>query len=145
MQDWFLADWGDPALDRGHLKHREIAGMQVVGLHIDGGEQKTSNFMEHGTLAVKIRQEDYRSFLLTLYAWSALRQTPAIAIHPRMRCFRAVAPAREPICLVGGGQLRPAADAGASLAVVLRRVRRGCLPPSRLRQSIGFVRVNGLS
>ena len=29
---------------------------------------RTSNFMEHGTLAVKIRQDDYRSYLLTLYA-----------------------------------------------------------------------------
>lgn len=67
MQDWFLADWGDGALDLGHLKHRSIAGMQMVGLHIDGVEQRTSNFMEHGTLAVKIRQDDYRSFLLTLY------------------------------------------------------------------------------
>jgi hypothetical protein len=67
MQDWFLADWGDAALDLGHLKHRTVAGMELVGLHIDGVEQRTSNFMEHGTLAVKIRQEDYRSYLLTLY------------------------------------------------------------------------------
>ena len=67
MQDWFLADWGDPTLDLGHLKHRTVAGMELVGLHIDGVEQRTSNFMEHGTLAVKIRQDDYRSFLLTLY------------------------------------------------------------------------------
>lgn len=88
MQDWFLADWGDPALDRGHLLHREIAGMQQVGLHIDGGEQKTSNFMEHGTLAVKIRQDDYRSFLLTLYglvcfaADSGNRYSPEDALLP---------------------------------------------------------------
>lgn len=68
MQDWFLADWGDAALDLGHLKHRSIAGMELIGLHMDGVEQRTSNFMEHGTLAVKIRQDDYRSFLLTLYA-----------------------------------------------------------------------------
>ena len=91
MQDWFLADWGDAALDRGHLKHREIAGMQVVGLHIDGGEQKTSNFMEHGTLAVKIRQDDYRSFLLTLYglvcfaADSGNRYAPEDALLPSGR------------------------------------------------------------
>jgi hypothetical protein len=68
MQDWFLADWGDEALDAGHLRHRVLAGMQMMGLHIDGVEQRTSNFMAHGTLAVKIRQEDYRSYLLTLYA-----------------------------------------------------------------------------
>lgn len=67
MQDWFLSDWGDPTLDLGHLKHRSIAGMELIGLHMDGVEQRTSNFMEHGTLAVKIRQDDYRSFLLTLY------------------------------------------------------------------------------
>ena len=36
MQDWFLADWGDAVLDLGHLKHREIAGMQIMGLHTDG-------------------------------------------------------------------------------------------------------------
>lgn len=88
MQDWFLADWGDPALDLGHLKHRKIAGMQLVGLHIDGVEQRTSNFMEHGTLAVKIRQEDYRSFLLTLYglvcyaADSGNRYSPEDALLP---------------------------------------------------------------
>ncbi len=88
MQDWFLADWGDRALDLGHLKHRSLAGMEVVGLHIDGGEQKTSNFMEHGTLAVKIRQDDYRSFLLTLYglvcfaADSGNRYSPEDALLP---------------------------------------------------------------
>ena len=88
MQDWFLADWGDSALDLGHLKHRSMAGMQQVGLHIDGGAQRTSNFMEHGTLAVKIRQEDYRSFLLTLYglvcfaADSGNRYSPEDALIP---------------------------------------------------------------
>ncbi|MBB5330303.1 hypothetical protein [Tunturiibacter gelidoferens] len=68
MQDWFLADWGDPALDIGHLRHRELAGMQIVGLHTDGAVARTSNFMDHGSLSVKIRQEDYRPFLLNLYA-----------------------------------------------------------------------------
>jgi hypothetical protein len=68
MQDWFLADWGDAALDVGHLKHRELAGMQILGLHTDGAEARTSNFMDHGSLSVKIRQEDYRPFLLNLYA-----------------------------------------------------------------------------
>lgn len=68
MQDWFLADWGDPALDLGHLKHREVAGMQIMGLHTDGVVARTSNFMDHGSLAVKIRQADYRPFLLNLYA-----------------------------------------------------------------------------
>jgi hypothetical protein len=68
MMDWFLADWGVPALDLGHLKHREIAGEQICGLHTDGDAQRTSNFMEHGTLAVRIRQADYRPFLLTLYS-----------------------------------------------------------------------------
>jgi hypothetical protein len=29
---------------------------------------RTSNFMDHGSLAVKIRQQDYRPFLLNLYA-----------------------------------------------------------------------------
>lgn len=68
MQDWFLADWGDAGLDLGHLKHREIAGMQIMGLHTDGAVARTSNFMDHGSLAVKIRQQDYRPFLLNLYA-----------------------------------------------------------------------------
>ncbi len=68
MQDWFLADWGDEALDLGHLKHREIAGLQIMGLHTDGAVARTSNFMDHGSLAVKIRQRDYRPFLLNLYA-----------------------------------------------------------------------------
>jgi hypothetical protein len=68
MMDWFTADWGDPSLDLGHLKHREMAGEQIAGLHTDGDSYRTSNFMEHGTLAVKIRQADYRPFLLTLYS-----------------------------------------------------------------------------
>ena len=68
MQDWFLAGWGDDALDLGHLHHREIAGMQIMGLATDGAEARISNFMEHGTLAFKIRQDDYRPFLLELYA-----------------------------------------------------------------------------
>lgn len=68
MQDWFLSDFGVPAFDQGHLHHRELAGQQLCGLHTDGDAPRTSNFMEHGTLAVRIRQEDYRPFLLTLYA-----------------------------------------------------------------------------
>ncbi len=68
MMDWFLADWGVPALDLGHLKHRALAGEQICGLNTDGDVPRTSNFMSHGTLSVKIRQEDYRPFLLTLYA-----------------------------------------------------------------------------
>lgn len=68
MMDWFTADWGDQALDVGHLKHRELAGQQICGLHTDGDWARTSNFMAHGTLAVRIRQDDYRPFLLTLYA-----------------------------------------------------------------------------
>ena len=68
MMDWFLADWGVPALDEGHLKHRALAGQQICGLHTDGDAPRTSNFMEHGTLAAKIRRDDYRSYLLTLYA-----------------------------------------------------------------------------
>ncbi len=68
MMDWFTADWGDPALDLGHLKHRLLAGEQIIGLHTDGASTRTSNFMAHGTLSVRIRQEDYRPFLLTLYA-----------------------------------------------------------------------------
>ena len=68
MMDWFTADWGDASLDLGHLKHREIAGQQIMGLHTDGDVARTSNFMAHGTLSVRIRQEDYRPFLLTLYS-----------------------------------------------------------------------------
>ena len=68
MMDWFLADWGVPALDLGHLKHRELAGEQMCGLSTNEYVPRNSNFMEHGSLAVKIRQEDYRPFLLTLYA-----------------------------------------------------------------------------
>lgn len=68
MMDWFTSDWGDEALDLGHLRHRELAGMQTMGLSTDGAVQRTSNFMAHGTLSVRIRQEDYRPFLLNLYA-----------------------------------------------------------------------------
>lgn len=34
----------------------------------DSGTLLTSNFMEHGTLAARIRWSDYRPFLLTLYS-----------------------------------------------------------------------------
>jgi hypothetical protein len=68
MMDFFTSDWGVPAYDLGYLKHRLIAGEQICGLNTDGGVERTSNFMSHGTLAVRIRQEDYRPFLLTLYA-----------------------------------------------------------------------------
>ena len=74
MEDWFLADWGDPALDLGHLRHRELAGMQLVGMETNDQEMRTSNFMAHGTLAVKIRQDDYRPFLLTLYGLGCFAQ-----------------------------------------------------------------------
>jgi hypothetical protein len=68
MEDWFLADWGDVALDQGHLRHRTLAGMQSLGLGTSGMPFMTSNFMAHGTLSVLIRQQDYRPFLLALYA-----------------------------------------------------------------------------
>ncbi|HLI35075.1 MAG TPA: hypothetical protein VKW70_08520 [Terriglobia bacterium] len=67
MMDWWTSDWGDPALDEGHFKHRLIAGEQMMGMNTDGHYPRTSNFMSHGTLAGRIRQEDYRPFLLTLY------------------------------------------------------------------------------
>lgn len=68
MMDWFTADWGDSALDLGHIKHREIAGLQLMGMGTDGESYRVSNFMEHGTLSVRLRQDDYRPFLLTLYS-----------------------------------------------------------------------------
>ncbi len=68
MMDWFTADWGDRPLDLGHLKHREIGGLQIMGMGTDGESYRVSNFMEHGTLSVRIRQDDYRPFLLLLYA-----------------------------------------------------------------------------
>ena len=67
MMDWFTSDWGDPELDLGHFKHREIAGEQILRMNTDGDYPRTSNFMEHGTLAGLIRQEDYRPFLVALY------------------------------------------------------------------------------
>ncbi|HLW83402.1 MAG TPA: hypothetical protein VKS20_15290 [Candidatus Acidoferrales bacterium] len=67
MMDWWTADWGDSGLDVGHFRHRTLAGEQLLGMNTDGHYPRTSNFMEHGTLAGRIRQEDYRPFLLALY------------------------------------------------------------------------------
>ncbi len=67
MEDWFLSDWGDPALDAGQFKHRALAGLQICGLNTDGPNARTSNFTAHGTLAGRIREADYRPFLLALY------------------------------------------------------------------------------
>jgi hypothetical protein len=67
MMDWWTSDWGDPELDAGHFRHRVLAGQQIMGMNSDGDFPRTSNFMEHGTLAGRIRQEDYRPFLLALY------------------------------------------------------------------------------
>ncbi len=39
-----------------------------MGMGTDGESYRVSNFMEHGTLSVRIRQDDYRPFLLTLYS-----------------------------------------------------------------------------
>ena len=68
MEDWFLADWGDASIDAGHFKHRAMAGLEICGLNTDGPNARTSNFTMHGTLAGRIRLEDYRPFLLSLYA-----------------------------------------------------------------------------
>ncbi len=68
IEDWFLADWGDPLIDAGQFKHRALAGLEIVGLNTDGPNARTSNFTMHGTLNGRIRQEDYRPFLLSLYA-----------------------------------------------------------------------------
>jgi hypothetical protein len=76
MMDWWTSDWGDADLDEGHSRHRTVAGQEVLGMNqaadgiygVDSGTLVTSNFMEHGTLAARIRKDDYRPFLLTLYA-----------------------------------------------------------------------------
>ncbi|MGN6593462.1 MAG: hypothetical protein ACTHJX_11255, partial [Terriglobales bacterium] len=67
MMDWWTADWGDAALDDGHFRHRALAGEQMLGMNTDGDYPRTSNFMEHGTLAGRIRQDDYGPFLMALY------------------------------------------------------------------------------
>ncbi len=67
MMDWWTADWGDASLDAGHFRHRALAGEQMLGMNTDGDYPRTSNFMEHGTLAGRIRQDDYRPFLMALY------------------------------------------------------------------------------
>jgi hypothetical protein len=67
MMDWWTADWGNAELDAGHFTHRTRAGEQLLGMNTDGHYPRTSNFMEHGTLAGRIREEDYRPFLLALY------------------------------------------------------------------------------
>ena len=75
LMDWWTADWGDTELDEGHFRHRTLAGLEILGMNIatdgiygvESGTLLTSNFMEHGTLAGRIRQTDYRPFLLTLY------------------------------------------------------------------------------
>ena len=75
MSDWWTADWGDPQLDLGHQRHRVLAGRQVLGMNVcstsdygaSSGTLMTANFMEHGTLAQRIRLADYRPFLMTLY------------------------------------------------------------------------------
>ena len=88
MMDWWTSDWGDPELDAGHFKHRAVAGEQIMGMNIDGDYPRTSNFMEHGTLAGRIRQEDYRPFLLALYGNlcyamdSSNRYAPEDALFP---------------------------------------------------------------
>ena len=67
MEDWFTADWGDNKLDLGHLKHRELAGLQIMGMGTDG-TYRISTSWSMGGLAVRIRQDDYRPFLLFLYS-----------------------------------------------------------------------------
>ena len=75
MMDWWTSDWGDEELDMGHFRHRTIAGQEILGMNsaadgiygTDSGTLLTSNFVEHGTLAARIRWSDYRPFLLTLY------------------------------------------------------------------------------
>jgi len=67
MMDWWTSEWGDAGLDLGHFKHRALAGEQILGMNTDGDYPRTSNFMEHGTLAGRIRQDDYRWFLIALY------------------------------------------------------------------------------
>jgi hypothetical protein len=67
MMDFWTSDWGVRELDEGHMRHRLIAGEQMLGMNTDGDYPRTSNFMEHGTLAMRIRQPDYRPFLMSLY------------------------------------------------------------------------------
>ncbi|MGA2075277.1 MAG: hypothetical protein ABSH52_17440 [Terriglobia bacterium] len=67
ISDWWLSDWGNPEIDEGHFRHRTLAGLQILGMNVVQDYPITAGFMEHGTLAGRIRQDDYRPFLLTLY------------------------------------------------------------------------------
>lgn len=60
-------DWGDRELDIGRYRQWEIAEMQILGMNTDGAYPRASSFMSHGILAGRIRQNDYRAFLLTQY------------------------------------------------------------------------------
>ena len=70
MMDWWSSDWGDPELDAGHFRHRELSGQRLLGMNVDGFIQRPVCDFEYGTLAGRIRQEDYRPFLLALYGYA---------------------------------------------------------------------------
>lgn len=90
MMDWWTSDWGDEELDMGHFRHRTIAGQEILGMNsaadgvygTDSGTLLTSNFMEHGTLAARIRWSDYRPFLLTLYSNLCFAMDPGTRYAP---------------------------------------------------------------
>lgn len=88
MMDWWTSDWGVPELDDGHYRHRLLAGLQMMGMNTNRCYPLSSDFMEHGTLAYLIRQDDYGPFLPTLYGEqryasdSGNRYTPEDALVP---------------------------------------------------------------
>jgi hypothetical protein len=87
MEDWFLADWGDATLDMGHWRHRQLADAQILGMATSAEPWITSNFMSHGTLSYLIRQEDYRPFLLTLYALACYTSDSGNRYSPEDACI----------------------------------------------------------
>ncbi len=137
MEDWWTSDWGDAELDLGHFRHREIAGLQILGMNIDGAYPRTSNFMSHGTLAGRIRQDDYRPFLLALYALCCYTMDSGSRYSPE----DAMLPGGYPgdgssLWMVGSGEQRVAGGAGAALAAVLRGTRPRCRSSAEGRAKI---------
>jgi hypothetical protein len=90
--------------------------------------------MEHGSLAVKIRQEDYRPFLLTLYALVCYAADSGESLLAG-RCVHSgqLSRGRVALGMVCGGEQCSAAYARAALAALLRGESPRRLQPAKGR------------
>ena len=104
MMDWWTSDWGDPLMDAGHFKQRNLAGQQIMGMNRNGNRRGLPTLWSMAHWRGGIRQDDYRPFLLACTGTCATPWIRETAMLPRTLYCRESPRGGNPLVVVGGDQ-----------------------------------------